>query len=137
MRRFTGRWPGGLSLHQPVCFICANVLLILAAFSRLTGDVSRSAFVAGLFAVHPLHVESVAWIAERKDVLEPVSSASASLNAYVAYAGIGAAAGWHVPGSCFVLSLLAKQTLVTLPFVLALARFRQLGRMRVDAIASS
>src|SRR5262245_61067637 len=50
-------------------FHVANAVLLFVLFREMTGAVGRSAFVAGLFALHPLHVESVAWVAERKDVL--------------------------------------------------------------------
>src|SRR5580692_12966362 len=63
-----GLWPGGYHLTN-VLLHTANVLLVFATFARLTGQQLPSAAVAALFAVHPLHVQSVAWIAERKDVL--------------------------------------------------------------------
>src|SRR5262249_9767101 len=63
-----GLKPAGHHLTS-VLFHVANTLLILALLSHLTGDLWRSGFVAALFAVHPLHVESVAWVSERKDVL--------------------------------------------------------------------
>ena len=78
-----GRWPGGnhiinLLLHT------ANVLLVFATFAKATGNALRSAFVAALFAIHPLHVESVAWISERKDVLSMLFGLLA-LYSYVGY----------------------------------------------------
>jgi protein O-mannosyl-transferase len=121
-----GKWPGGFHVSN-LLFHLANVLLILAAFTRMTGDVSRSAFVAALFAVHPLHVESVAWIAERKDVLS-LFFGLASLNAYIAYCR-DRRSGWLACSWLgFVLSLMAKQTLVTLPFVLLLLDFGSIRR---------
>src|SRR5437773_2448070 len=63
-----GLKPAGHHLTNLV-FHAANVLLVLFVLRRMTGALWRSAFVAALFALHPLHVESVAWVAERKDVL--------------------------------------------------------------------
>src|ERR1043166_5986139 len=63
-----GLSPGGHHLTN-LCFHAANSLLLFFALQRMTGALWRSALVAALFALHPLHVESVAWIAERKDVL--------------------------------------------------------------------
>jgi tetratricopeptide (TPR) repeat protein len=98
----------------------------------MTGSRWRSAFVAAVFAVHPLHVESVAWASERKDTLSGVLWMLA-LHAYASYA--------ERPGSlpryagvlaCLVLGLLAKPMLVTLPFVLLLLDYWPLGRLRAD-----
>ena len=60
-----------------VAFHVANTLLLFVALQRMTGAVGRSAVVAALFAVHPLHVESVAWVSERKDVLSTLPDAAA------------------------------------------------------------
>ena len=68
-----------------LAFHLANVVLLFLLFQRATGALGRSAFVAGLFAVHPLHVESVAWVAERKDVLSTFFGLL-SLLGYVTYA---------------------------------------------------
>ncbi len=88
----------------------------------------RSAFVAALFALHPLHVESVVWIAERKDVLSTFFGLL-SLLMYVRYAT--GARLWSLAASFLFLvaSLLSKQTLVTLPFVFLLLDFWPLGRL--------
>jgi protein O-mannosyl-transferase len=105
----------------------ANTVLVFAFLARATGNQLRSACVAGLFALHPLHVESVAWVTERKDVLSTVFGLLALLT-YVNYAtGRGR---WNFAACviCFVASLLSKQTLVTLPFVLLLLDFWPLNR---------
>ena len=103
---------------------------------RATGYTVRSAFVAALFALHPLHVESVAWVAERKDVLS-IFFGLLSLWAYVRYAQVGKA--WRYVGSLllFVCSLLSKPTLVTLPFVFLLLDYWPLGWFKPVAARSA
>jgi hypothetical protein len=66
--QFFGLWPGGHHLVS-LGFHVANTLLLFAVLRRMTGALWRSAMVAALFALHPLHIESVVWLAERKDVL--------------------------------------------------------------------
>lgn len=113
-----GTDPGGyhataLALHT------ANVLLLFWLLLRMTGAGWPSAFVAALFAVHPLHVEAVAWISSRKDVLSTLFGFLALL-AWTAYAQSGRRAPYAAALCAFALSLLAKQMLVTLPFLLVL-----------------
>ena len=114
----------------------ASTLLLFLLLARMTAAPARSAFVAALFAVHPLHVESVAWVAERKDVLSTFFWMLALL-AYVQYARASGQArrsrlfrgGWY--GLVLVtlaLGLLAKPMLVTLPFVMLLLDAWPLGR---------
>lgn len=106
----------------------ANVLLLFLVLRRMTGSAWRSAFVAALFAVHPLRVESVAWIAERKDVLSALFW-MLSMGAYTLY---GERPGWkrYIPVFVFMaLGLMAKPTLVTLPFLLLLLDYWPLGRI--------
>ncbi|HXD88592.1 MAG TPA: tetratricopeptide repeat protein [Urbifossiella sp.] len=98
---------------------CANVLLVFLVLSRMTGAIWRSAAVAALFAFHPLHVESVAWVAERKDVLSTFFGLLA-MAAYAAYAERATAVRYLAVMAAFALSLLAKPMLVTLPFVFLL-----------------
>jgi protein O-mannosyl-transferase len=118
---------GGFHLTNTLLHAASTVLLFLL-LARATGYELRSAFVAGLFALHPLHVESVAWIAERKDVLS-IFFGMLSLGAYVRY-GVGARRINLLLAFVFLAaSLMAKQTLVTLPFVFLLLDFWPLGRM--------
>jgi len=105
-----------------------STLLLFLALRRMTGADGRSACVAALFALHPLHVESVAWVAERKDVL----STCFGMAALLAYARYAEKPGWGryaVVAVLFALSLLAKPMLVTLPFLLLLLDWWPLRRL--------
>jgi hypothetical protein len=106
----------------------ASTLLLFLLLQRMTGARWRSAFVAALFALHPLHVESVAWVAERKDVLSTFFGLL-TLRAYLRYAekpGIDR----YWPVLCFfALGLMSKPMLVTLPCLLLLLDFWPLRRM--------
>jgi tetratricopeptide (TPR) repeat protein len=93
----------------------------------MTKGIWQSAFVAGLFALHPLHVESVAWVAERKDVLSTLFWLLTML-AYWWYASRPSAGRYVVTLILFVLGLLSKPMLVTLPFVLLLLDYWPLER---------
>jgi Flp pilus assembly protein TadD len=124
-----GVLPGGYHLTNVFLHV-TNALLLFAALAAATGSQLRSAFVAALFALHPLHVESVAWIAERKDVLSTFFG-FLSLLAYVRFAKTGRFRSLSASCLCLVCSLLSKQTLVTLPFVFLLLDFWPLGRLRV------
>jgi tetratricopeptide (TPR) repeat protein len=111
-----------------VLFHLLNTLLLFHLLRTVTGATGRSAVAAALFGVHPLHVESVAWVAERKDVL----SAFFGLLAALAYVRAVRRAGplhlWPV-AVLFALSLLAKPMLVTLPLLLLLLDAWPLGRL--------
>jgi tetratricopeptide (TPR) repeat protein len=106
-----------------------STLLLFGALARMTGQGARSAFVAGVFALHPLHVESVAWASERKDVLAGLFF-MLTLFAYAGYAERRTAARYACVFLAMALGLLAKATLVTLPFVLLLLDLWPLGRVR-------
>jgi tetratricopeptide (TPR) repeat protein len=106
----------------------ATVLLFLA-LQQMTGAVWRSAFVATLFAIHPLHVESVAWIAERKDVLSGVFL-MLTLLAYVHYVGSPKMGRYLVVAFLVACGLMSKPMLVTLPFVLLLLDYWPLDRIK-------
>jgi len=96
-----------------------NTLLLFVFLLRATGAVGRSALVAAFFAVHPLHVESVAWISERKDVLSTLFF-MLTLWAYTAYAHKQTLSRYLAVFALLGLGLMAKPMLVTLPFVLLL-----------------
>jgi len=109
-------------------FHIANTLLLFWVLKDLTGAIWQSAFVAGLFALHPLHVESVAWIAERKDVLSTFFW-FLTMAAYLRYARQTSFAWYMVTLLLFALGLMAKPMLVTLPFVLLLLDYWPLHRL--------
>ncbi len=103
-------------------------LLLLQLLVVLTGARWRSLLVAGLFAVHPMHVESVAWIAERKDVLSALFWL-ATILAYAAYARAPGAARYAAVVGLFAGGLMSKPMVVTLPCVLLLLDLWPLGRI--------
>ena len=106
----------------------ASVLLLFLILRQMTGALWRSAFVAAIFAIHPLRVESVAWVAERKDVLSGFFF-MLTLGAYVQYVRKPySLAGYLMVAAAFVLALLSKPTVVTLPFVLLLLDYWPLNR---------
>lgn len=109
----------GASHVVNVVFHGLAAILLFLALRRATGARGLSAFVAFVFAVHPLHVESVAWIAERKDVLS-VFFAFLALYAYVVYAERPTAIRYAAVAVPFCLALMSKPMLVTFPFVLLL-----------------
>ncbi len=124
--QFFGAGPAGphavnLLLHL------ANTLLLFFVLNRMTKSLWKSAFVAALFAVHPMHVESVAWVAERKDVLSTLFW-MLTMWAYVRYTEVANLKRYAVVVLFFALGLMSKPTLVTLPIVLLLLDYWPLGR---------
>jgi len=103
------------------------VLLLFLVFHQMTGAFWSSAFVASLFAIHPLHVESVAWISERKDVLS-ADFFMLTLWAYLHYARSPSVGRYAVVMLFLGLGLMSKPMLVTLPFVLLLLDYWPLKR---------
>jgi len=141
--------PGRMHLVN-VAFHIANTLLLFLVLRRMTGATWRSAAVAGIFALHPLRIESVAWIAERKDVLSGFFF-MLTLWAYVRYVEETKAMSHkpelpseqrhaHAPSRyyaltllLFVLGLMSKPMLVTLPFILLLLDIWPLNRVSIAA----
>jgi hypothetical protein len=119
--------PAGYHLTNLLLHV-GNVVVLFWVLRQLTGALWRSALVAAFFAVHPLRVESVAWIAERKDVLSTFFGLLA-LGAYARYARRPSMGRYLAVVLLFTLSLLAKPMLVTLPFLLLLLDYWPLGRL--------
>jgi tetratricopeptide (TPR) repeat protein len=115
-------------------FHIANALLLLLLLQKATGRIWESAAVAFLFALHPLRVESVAWISERKDVLSGFF-AMLTMLAYVEYVRQHSQNRYVLTLFCFATGLMAKPMLVSLPFVLLLLDFWPLQRIRDVQIA--
>ena len=105
------------------------VILLFLALQVMTGALWRSAFVAAVFAIHPLRVESVAWIAERKDVLSGVCF-MLTLLAYAHYVRLPSLGRYLLVAFVFACGLMSKPMLVTLPFVLLLLDYWPLDRMK-------
>jgi Flp pilus assembly protein TadD len=122
-----GLWAGGHHLTN-VALHTATAVLLFLALREMTGSLWRSAFVAAVFAIHPLRVESVAWIAERKDVLSGVFF-MLTLWAYALYARRPSRGRYAAVALWYGVGLLCKNMLVTLPFVLLLLDWWPLHRM--------
>src|SRR5213595_4166519 len=105
------------------------VLLLFFVLKQMTDAFWPSAFVAAVFAIHPLHVESVAWVSERKDVLSAVFF-MLTLGAYVRYAHKRSVGRYLAVALCLALGLMSKPMLVTVPFVLLLLDYWPLGRVQ-------
>jgi Flp pilus assembly protein TadD len=128
--RLFGPNPGPLHVMN-VVFHVINALLLFGVLLRMTAQWKPSAFVAALFAVHPLHVESVAWIAERKDVLSTFFLLLA-IWSYISYTRRPHPRPYLLMLILFSLGMLAKPMLLTLPFVLILLDIWPLHRVRLD-----
>lgn len=126
--------------HHVVNFLLhgGNAAVLFLLLHLMTGAMWRSAFVAALFALHPLHVESVAWISERKDVLSTFFGLISAwfYVRYVVRKAHGAKAGipYVLSLLLFALGLMSKPMLVTLPFVFLLLDFWPLGRETRSAL---
>ena len=123
-----GMEPGRHHLTN-LLFHIANTLLLFLVFRKMTGSLWKSGFVAGLFALHPLHVESVAWVSERKDVLSTFFWLL-TMGGYVWYVEHPAVRRYILVVLFFALGLMSKPMLVTLPFVLLLLDFYPLNRFQ-------
>ena len=110
-----------------VLFHIANVLLLFGILRQVTEDVWRCSIVAVLFALHPLHVQSVAWVAERKDVLSTFFGLL-TLGFYLRYAAYRGIGRYLLLVLFFILCLMAKPMLVTMPFLLLLLEYWPLRR---------
>ncbi len=122
-----GNSAGGHHLVNLV-FHIANTLILFLVLQRMTGAVWQSAFAAALFALHPLHVESVAWVSERKDVLSTFFWLL-TMWAYVFYVNRPGIVRYLPVVLFFALGLMSKPMLVTLPFVLLLLDYWPLNRL--------
>jgi tetratricopeptide (TPR) repeat protein len=115
-------------------FHIANSLLLFLVFKQMTGHAWKSGCLAALFALHPLHVESVAWISERKDVLSAFFW-MLTTGCYIRYVRRPGLARYALALSCFILGLLSKPMLVTLPFTLFLLDYWPLNRLQCLALS--
>jgi len=122
---------GNPGLHHltNLLFHLANTLLLFLVFLKITESPWPCLFVSALFALHPLHVESVAWISERKDVLSAFFWLLTML-AYTWYTRAPSINRYLLVSMLFILGLMAKPMLVTLPVILLLVDFWPLQRVK-------
>ena len=120
----------GMHHLSNVLYHILNTILLFIALWLFTGSTSKSAFVAMLFAIHPINVESVAWIAERKNVLSTFFW-MLTLLLYYYYVKKPSLERYLIVFLTFILGLLSKPMLVTLPFVLLLLDFWPMNRIRL------
>lgn len=113
----------------------ANALLLVLVLSRLTGAWWRSLIVGTLFALHPLRVESVAWVSERKDVLS-LFCFLLTIDAYRRWSAHPGGARWALVIALFALGLMSKPMLVTTPLVLLLLDLWPLRRLAGDGVSA-
>ena len=113
----------------------ASAVVLLLVLVSMTGRTWSSAFVAAAFALHPLHVESVAWIAERKDVLSGFFW-FLTMACYLRYTRASGKGNYILALVVFALGLMAKPMLVTLPFVLLLLDYWPLNRFELKPAVS-
>ncbi len=125
--QFFGMTPG-FHHFTNVLIHALNTILLFIIFHKMTGAVWRSAAVAALFALHPLHIESVAWISERKDVLSTFFW-MLTMMGYLWYINHRNIRRYLVVVTFYILGLMSKPMLVTLPFVLLLLDFWPLHRL--------
>ena len=115
--------------YTSIAFHIANTLILFFVLFRMTGALWKSAFVAALFAVHPLHVESVAWVSERKDVLSTFFGLL-MIDAYYRYVKAPQLKNYLLVIIFLSIGLMSKPMLVSFPFVLLLLDFWPLKRIQ-------
>ena len=130
-----GLHAGGYHLTNRILHIL-SVLLLFWLFNRMSGAIWRSAFIASLFALHPLHLESVVWITERKDVLSAFFW-MLTLCLYVYYTEKPAIKRYLLVLFSFVCALMSKPIVVTLPFVLFLLDYWPLDRWMIKEVPTN
>jgi protein O-mannosyl-transferase len=127
--QFFGMKPGLHHLTNVILHMI-NALMLFLILEKMTGALWRSAIVAALFALHPLHVESVAWISERKDLLSFFFWIS-TIMAYLWYVKGRSIQRYLIVVLLYILGLLSKPMLVTLPFLLLVLDFWPLKRFNI------
>jgi tetratricopeptide (TPR) repeat protein len=133
--QFYGMNPGWHHLTN-LLFHIANTLLLFLVFRKMTDSLWQSGFIAALFALHPLHVESVAWVSERKDVLSTFFW-MLTMWSYIWYVEYPVVHRYILVVLFYTLGLMSKPMLVTLPFVLLLLDFYPLNRFKFQQIDGS